>query len=120
MGEVVFSEDSGEKEDEDAPVPAVNTYLRARCGKYTGAIPAAQAAVNIVDDIWRSSGERCGYANSGFTGDAENAIRANRGGRRAGENKINQIVSSCSRPVPSPTRCSSWDYNSGVKLTKRL
>ncbi|EJK58160.1 hypothetical protein THAOC_21737 [Thalassiosira oceanica] len=58
------------------------------------------------------------YANSsGFTGDAEralrnefpdncraeNAIRANRGGRRAGENKINQIVSSCSRPVPRPS-----------------
>jgi len=73
--EVVFSEDSGDNEDEDAPpVSAVDTYLRGKCGKITSAFAAEDIAVNIVNDMWRSEGERCGYATSVFERDAKRAL----------------------------------------------
>lgn len=133
--EVVFSEDSGDNEDEDATVLAANTYLRSNCGRYESAGPAVMKADQIVVDLWRRSGERCGYANSVFPEQAkaalrkefpdncwenENAFNANKLARQHGERKINEIVSSCSRPSP-PSGCSSWDdYDMGVQITKRL
>lgn len=116
--EVVFSEDSGDNEDEDATVLAANTYLRSNCGRYESAGPAVMKADQIVVDLWRRSGERCGYANSVFPEQAkaalrkefpdncwenENAFNANKLARQHGERKINEIVSSCSRPVPRPS-----------------
>ena len=70
-------EDSGDEEDEDAPVLAVdtaNTYLRASCGKYTAGTAAAQAGVNIVNGIWQRNGKSCRYATRQFTGDVESAL----------------------------------------------
>ena len=65
-----------EAEDADAPVLA-NTYLRARrarCGKYTAGTAAAQAGVNIVNGLWKSSGEDCRYATRQFPGDVQRAL----------------------------------------------
>ena len=72
-------EDSGDEEDEDAPVLAVdtaNTYLRARCGKYTAGTAAAQAGVNIVNKLWLDSGKDCRYATRQFSSDVQSALNA--------------------------------------------
>jgi len=69
-------DDSGDEEDEDAPVLAVDTANTrgARCGKYTAGTAAAQAGVNIVDGLWRDSGKDCRYATRQFEGDVESAL----------------------------------------------
>merc|ERR1719310_1376171 len=113
------------------PVPSPTPPPRTGCGKYTAGTAAAQAAVNIVDDLWQRSGQSCQYANRHFTSDAKRALRnefpdycraenaydANRSGRRAGEVKINRIISQCSQPVPSPTpppRTGCGKYTAGT------
>jgi len=143
--EANFWEDSGDEEDEDAPVLAVdtaNTYLRASCGKYTAGTAAAQAGVNIVNKLWLDSGKDCRYATRQFSSDVQSALNAefpnncrdtgafdaNASGVRSGQNYMNRIISDCSQPVPRPTRppqtrgCSKGnpDYDQGVRITTNL
>ena len=79
----VREDDEEEKDAEDmaevadAPVLLANTYLRARharCGKYTAGTAAAQAGVNIVNGLWKSSGEDCRYATCQFPSDVQRAL----------------------------------------------
>ncbi|EJK49060.1 hypothetical protein THAOC_32100 [Thalassiosira oceanica] len=130
----VISEDSGDNEDEDAPpVSAFSTYLRGKCGKITSAFAAEDIAVNIVNDMWRSKGERCGYATSVFERDAKRAllnefpdnchteidIGVNQVARDAGDNRINQITSSLAESSTdwphNPTR-----YPERVRIRQEL
>jgi len=144
--EAYFWDGSGDEEDEDAPVLAVdtaNTYQRgARCGKYTAGTAAAQAGVNIVNKLWLDSGKDCRYATRQFSSDVQSALNAefpnncrdtgafdaNASGVRSGQNYMNRIISDCSQPVPRPTRppqtrgCSKGnpDYDQGVRITTNL
>ena len=51
-----------------------DTYLRSYCGKWTGGMPAATEAKNIVQRMWQRKQGSCSYANNGFRRDATRAI----------------------------------------------
>ena len=57
-----------------ACVLTATANLRASCGKYTAGTAAAQAGVNIVNNIWKRNGEICRYATRQFKGDVERAL----------------------------------------------